>query len=290
VAAEDLEIRAADGFELAATAFEAAGPSARPPVVVLSATGVPRAYYARFAAFLAGEGFPALTLDYRGISGSRPASLRSLSARMQDWAELDAAAAIELAGARWCAERVLIVGHSFGGQAVGLVPRPERIGGALLVAAQSGYWGHWRGAARPGMWLLWHAVIPILSRAFGWFPSRRLGLGEDLPSGVARQWAAWGRRPGYVIDGLPSARESFARVRAPIRSISFGDDAFAPRAAVDALAAFYSGAAVERVHLQPFDLGVRSVGHFGYFRESFSDSLWRDAQRFLLEAASARAA
>lgn len=288
VAPSDVEIRAADGFVLAATAFDAPEP-ARPPVVVLSATGVPRAFYARFACFLASEGFPALNLDYRGIGGSRRGPLQGLGARMQDWAEQDAAAALDFASARWSAERLLVVGHSFGGQAVGLLPRPERLAGALFVGAQSGYWGHWPGAARWGMWLLWHAGIPVLTTLLGHFPSRRLGMGEDLPAGVARQWAAWGRRRRYVLDGHPTAAESFARVRTPIRSISFADDSFAPRAAADALAAFYSGTAVERVHLQPGDLGVRSVGHFGYFRERFADSLWRDAARFLGEAASTRA-
>jgi len=290
MAALEVEIPAADGFPLAASAFDAPASPRRPPVLVLSATGVARAYYARFAAFLATEGFPALSLDYRGIGGSRRGPLRGLVARMQDWAELDAAAALEFAAARWRSDRVLIVGHSFGGQAVGLLPRPERIAGALFVGAQSGYWGHWPGVSRYGMWLLWHAVIPSLTALLGRLPSRRLGMGEDLPAGVARQWAAWGRRPRYVLDALPGARQSYALVRAPIRSISFSDDAFAPRAAADALAAFYAGAVVERVHLQPFDLGVREVGHFGYFRERFSDSLWRDALRFLAEAATAREA
>src|ERR1700730_10557067 len=68
-----VEIPTRDGLRLAASVFEPAGPSADGGVgVINSATGVPRDYYAPFAAFLASRGFVAVTYDYRGIGDSRP--------------------------------------------------------------------------------------------------------------------------------------------------------------------------------------------------------------------------
>jgi predicted alpha/beta hydrolase len=276
----ELVIPARDGYPLAATVFgpEAAGDW----VVVNSATAVPRGYYARFARFLAAQGFGVVTYDYRGIGGSRPARLRGFRARMRDWAQLDAAGAFDWVDVRG-ASSVAAVGHSFGGQALGLLPRPERLAAAIVVGAQSGYWRLWDGWRQAQVAVFWHAVIPGLCAVCGFFPGRVLGMGENSPAGVAREWAAWGRRPGYVTeaDGLAAG---YARVRCPLRSYSFSDDTFAPPRAVEALLGFYSAARVERRALEPGDLGVRAFGHWSFFKERYREPLWTEAAAWLRDA------
>src|SRR5207244_2722634 len=135
----EVTLHAEDGYPLGATLY---GSGAR-AVLVMSATGVPQSYYAKFAGYLAERGFSALTFDYRGIGRSRNGDIRKLAARMRDWALLDAAAAF-----RFFSAKILIVGHSFGGQALGLLPDPERIAGALVVGSQSGYWRNWSALGR----------------------------------------------------------------------------------------------------------------------------------------------
>ena len=67
-------LRARDGFVLAARHFApTTAPQARPAgaVVIAPATGVKATYYRRYAEFLAGHGFHAVTFDYRGVGESR---------------------------------------------------------------------------------------------------------------------------------------------------------------------------------------------------------------------------
>jgi predicted alpha/beta hydrolase len=71
----------------------------------------------------------------------------------------------------------------------------------------------------------------------------------------------------------------YARVRAPILSYSFSDDEYAPRPAVENL--LYSNADRTHVHLRPRDVHARRVGHFGFFRPAFEQSLWRPAIAWL---------
>jgi predicted alpha/beta hydrolase len=216
------------------------------------------------------------------VGGSRPQRLRGFPARMRDWAQQDAAGVLDWVGGRG-ASRITAVGHSFGGQALGLLPQPELLSAAIVVGAQSGYWRLWDGWRQLQVGLLWHALIPGLCALCGFFPARLLGMGEDSPAGVAREWAAWGRRRGYVTDsdGLGAG---YARVRCPLRSYSFSDDTFAPPRAVEALLGFYSSARVERRALTPADLGVRTFGHWSFFKERFRDPLWTEAAAWLRAA------
>jgi predicted alpha/beta hydrolase len=276
-----LRIPALDGFELAATLYEpAAGAGQHPPgtvVLISSATAVKRGYYDAYARHLAGEGFTVVTYDYRGIGGSRPARLAGFRARMRDWGQLDLAGVLDWIGLHLRPQRLLTVGHSAGGQLVGLAEPSWRISGLLTVGSQSGWWAHWPVPARYKIAAQWYAV-PVITRLFGYLPGA-FGTKEDLPAGVAREWARWGRRPRYLLeDGL---EDGFARFRGPLFAYSFTDDTYAPRPAVESLLDAYSGADITHRHLSPADIGAGEIGHFGFFRERFRDSLWRESTAWL---------
>lgn len=265
-----------DGIDLAATRFEPAEPRGS-VVVIAGAMGVQARFYDAFATALAGAGHAVLSFDFRGIGASAPRRLRGFRARARDWGERDLAAAIAHMRAQWPQAPLALVGHSFGGQVFGLAAGAEHARALVLVAAQSGHWRHWRGLGRIGLWSLWHLGIPALTPLFGYFPMRLLGAGENLPAGVAQEWARWGRQRRYLFDadlGLPLER--YPRITAPLRALSFADDGFAPKAAVAALVAEYA-ASKQREHLElrAETHGLPRIGHFGYFRRE-SAPLWTD--------------
>lgn len=274
-------VRASDGYPLAATRFSPAVPSAG-PVLVAPATGVRRPFYGRFARFLAGRGHTVVTFDYRGIGDSRPARLRGFSARMRDWGERDLAAMIAWTSRHDPGGRTALVGHSVGGQLLGLAPDAARVSALVAVAAQSGWWGHWSGARRYALALLWHVVMPGLTHLAGFFPGRILRLGEDLPPGVALEWARWCRNPRYMTDeeGTP-LRPHFHRFEGRILAYSFSDDGFAPRPAVEALIGFYRRARTAHRHVEPASIGLDRLGHFGFFREGARRTLWEETAAWL---------
>jgi predicted alpha/beta hydrolase len=272
-----VELIARDGYRLGATLFRPAASNGR-AVLVMAATGVPQQYYAKFSTFLAERGFTVLTFDYRGIGRSLHGPIRSLKAGMRDWALLDAAAAFDFLDQS--KEKLLAIGHSFGGQAFGLLPRPERIRAALTVGSQSGYWKHWSPLGRAWMWPATHVGLPVVPRLLGYFPGARLGFGENLPKGVTIEWASWCRHPRYLVGALGVERE-YARFAAPLRLYAISDDAFAPPRAVEALAALYPNGKTAVKEIRPESVGARRIGHFGFFREQFRDSLWREAGDWL---------
>lgn len=290
VHATSTSIPATDGVPLAATWYAPAGAAADAPLVlVCSATAVKRGFYEAFARFLAGRGFAALTFDYRGIGESRQGPLRGDGARMRDWGERDLTGIVAWAVREHPERPLLLVGHSVGGQLLGLTPQAGRVAAAVFVAAQSGYFGHWPAPRRHLYAVLWYLLVPLAVWLLGYFPSRRMGFGgEDLPAGVAREWARWCRTPHYMSDesGAP-LRPHFGAVRAPIHAYSFSDDPYATARSVDALLAFYGNAPTSHAHLRPEQAGAPTVGHFGFFRDGWCRPLWSETAEWLERHAAA---
>jgi len=274
---EAFRLAARDGYSLGATLYRPPAASKR-AALIMPATGVPQSYYAKFSIYLAGRGFTVLTFDYRGIGASLQGDIRKLKAGMSDWALLDASAAfLHLKEKDFS---ISAIGHSFGGQAFGLLPEPERIAAAFMVGSQSGYWKNWPALGRAWMWPVTHIALPLSSRLHGYFPSSRFGFGEDLPAGVAIEWARWCRNPQYLVGDL-GVHAAYARVAAPLRAYAMSDDPFAPAFAVQALLDLYPSSRSELKKVRPADVGAERIGHFGFFRERFRDTLWRDAADWL---------
>ena len=279
MAAEKIEIAAADGYRLAASAFRPAAPNGA-AVVVCGGTGIARRFYAKYAADLAGRGFSVLTFDYRGIGESAPARLRGFPARMSDWGGLDIDAALGVARRDFAPKRLFVVAHSAGGQLLGLAPASPGIDGAVFVSSQSGYWRYWKGRDRRRLLLLWQALMPSLVAIAGHYP-KGLGLGEALPAGVARQWARWGRHPRYLFGDAALDLSRYRIFDRPILAWSFADDAaFAPRGAVEALLREYPAAAIEHRATDPAARGLPRIGHFGFFRDA-ARPLWDETAAWL---------
>jgi predicted alpha/beta hydrolase len=243
-------------------------------VVVPSAMGVSQQYYARFAEWLAAQGYTAITFDYRGIGLSAPHTLRGYRMNIFDWAR-DCAAVIEFAKARWPQRSLAWLGHSLGGQLLGLIPNASRIERVMTIATGNGYWLENSWPTRRVVWWMWFVAVPLTTRLAGYFPGRKLRKVGDLPRGVIEQWRRWCLNPEYVVgvEG-DDVRAAYAAVRLPIRSVSFTDDEMMSARSIRSLHALYSNARVDYVRIAPRDIGVQRIGHFGFFRQQFAGALW----------------
>jgi predicted alpha/beta hydrolase len=277
---------AADGFELSGTVHGDPA-KARAGLLIAPAMGVPQSYYAPFAAWLAGQGIAVLCFDYRGMGASRPAamkhSLRGLDADVQTWAEQDAGAALAWFNQQLPAATPMHwLGHSLGAQILGLVPGRERISRVVTIGAGSGYWRENSPGLRRYVWWLWYVLVPLALPLAGYFPGRRLRKVGDLPRGVMAQWRRWCLSPEYLMSEPGTDwRERYARIRNPILVLSFTDDEFMSERNTDSLHGFYAGAPKTMRRIAPADVGEQRIGHFGFFRHRFADSLWPQVPHWL---------
>jgi predicted alpha/beta hydrolase len=292
--ARDHHIATIDGFVLGARLWTLAGAAAPTTVAVINAgAGISSVYYDRFAAFLAEAGCPTIVYDYRGIGLSRPPSLRGFEASVEQWGSKDCAALLTWLSKQYPRARRLVIGHSVGGFLTGFAENGHLIDRMLLVSAHTGYWRDYAYGARAGMYCLWHGVMPILTRMVGYFPGRRLHLLEDLPAGVAYQWAAR-RKPDFwwnlrLPDGsadtvlIESLIARFHAIRARTLALQFSDDPFATEAATDRILGLFANCEATRLRIGPADVGGQKIGHFGFFRSRFRTTLWRRVAESLVE-------
>ncbi|WP_213737778.1 alpha/beta fold hydrolase [Bradyrhizobium sp. dw_411] len=289
---DDITFPAADGYSLGATLFLPRG-AKRHAVLINSATAVPRKIYKGFAGYLARRGYAVLTYDYRGTGDSRQRSLvgynqfkplAGFNATMADWATLDATAAVAWMRERYKTLPLNYIGHSFGGQALGLLANNTEVSRALLIAAQAGYWKLMATPERYRVYALLNFIGIPLTRSLGYAPGWS-GIGEDLPKGVFEQWTRWVMSPRYLFDD-PSLKTlpNFAAYKGALRSLCLSDDPWATRPAVELLCSGFTSTKPDILTITPKDAGATAIGHLGFFRSEHRDTLWRGAAEWMEEA------
>jgi predicted alpha/beta hydrolase len=277
---EAFTLVAPDGHPLAATRYVLEALAPKGVVVIAGATAVPQRFYRPFAESLAARGYIATTFDYRGIGGSAPKSLVGYEMDYLDWARLDLTAVID-AVARPDVP-LLMVGHSYGGHALGLLPSRCRVDGLYTFGTGAGWHGWMPALERIKVRTLWGFVAPVLTTWNGYLPFKRMGMGEDLPLGVYRQWRRWCRYPRYFFDDpitQPHLR-GFEQVTTPIVAANATDDAWAMPRSRDAFMKGYTRAPIETRDLVPADYGLGQIGHVGYFRVE-AKPLWEHVYEWL---------
>ncbi|MBY0443701.1 MAG: alpha/beta hydrolase [Burkholderiales bacterium] len=261
------------GSEITAT-FSYPQGIAKAAVLIVPAMGVSQSYYAPLASWLAEQGFLVASFDYTGMGLSQQGDLRQLKVDILDWAKFDCDAMLNVMTQ---ADRPLYwLGHSLGGQLLGLVPQPERITKAITIASGSGYWLENTLSLRWKVWWLWFVLVPVLLPICGYFPGKRLRKVGNLPHGVMQQWRRWCLNPDYMIGAEGDAvKKQFAEFTQDITALSFTDDELMSASNTRSLQSFYRNAPQSAKRFSPQDLGVKQIGHFGFFKPRFVDSLWQ---------------
>lgn len=271
---QDVTLTTDGGHQLSVRVFPA--PEARSVVVIAGAMGVGQHCYERFARFLADQGLTAITFDYFGTGESLNAAIRDCPVRLTEWGTEDCQAVLQFARERYPGQRLQWIGHSVGGQLLGLTPSVNDLDNIVTIACGSGYWRENAAPTRRVAWLLWYFLAPVSLRLLGYFPGKRLNIIGDLPPNVMRQWRRWCLNPEYAVGAEGSlVRQQYAAVRVPVTAVAFTDDEMMSRRNTASLHGFFSNAPVTLHFIDPADIGEKRVGHLGWFRDRYRDSLWR---------------
>lgn len=259
-----LRVRAADGAEADLHLLLPEAPGGH-LLYWLPALGVTARQYVPFAQALAGEGIAVALHEWRGAGSSSLRASRRVDWGYRELLRLDLPAGFAAVRSHCGDVRTVLGGHSLGGQIAVLESslQPQAFAGLVLLASGSPWW---RCFPRPRLLQAACVAVPLLARALGRFPGRRLGFGGNEARGVMADWARSGRTGRYVVDGLDEDLEaSMARLELPVQAWRIADDWLGPAASLDWLLDKMPRAPREVEVLDTASLGARA-DHFSWMR------------------------
>ena len=268
---------AIDGYPLKGTLYTPEH-DIKANIVLSSATGVPQEFYRRFAVYMTWFGYQVLTFDYRGVGQSAPASLKGFKMSYLDWGALDLAGAIDYLAQDQLP--IFMVGHSYGGQALGLTPNHDKVTAMYCFGTGAGGHGYMPFKEKVKVQVIWNIVFPPMVALKGYLPWSKLKMGADLPIDVYKQWRKWCKNPTYFFADpeQQSLIQQYAQVKTPIYAVSALDDDWALPNSRYAFMQHYAQAPMQFINISASDYGLKQIGHMGYFRQG-AEKIWDEIDR-----------
>lgn len=154
---QTVKFSATDGYVLVGTRYRSSEPI-KANIIVASATGVPQQFYRHFAEYAVALGYQVLTFDYRGVGLSAPKQLKGFSMSYLDWGQLDLSAAIDSI----CKDGkpIFVVGHSYGGQALGLTHNHDQVTAMYCFGTGAGWHGYMPFREKMKVHVMWNIIFP----------------------------------------------------------------------------------------------------------------------------------
>lgn len=251
---------------LAATVYRPKTP-VKKAVMIAPATGIKRQFYHNFATYLAEHGFSVLTFDNEGIGESLSTDLAKCDASLISWGRHDMPAVLDALQDEFTDATYHLIGHSAGGQLIGLMPNFQSIASVFNVACSSGRIKNIDMPYKLKAIGFMEAFIPLTNLTLGYTPSNKIGMGEPLPRGVARQWREWCNGAGYIKTAFGKSIHThfYDEIDMPALWLGFSDDEIANSENMDDMIRVFTKMPVEKRFLDPKDFGVSSIGHMRYF-------------------------
>ena len=263
-------IRTRDGHFLSLSLYLPPGGTPWQVLVVGPGAGVEQARYRPFAEYCAERGCAVLTFDYRGIGYSGNDRMKDFQATLRQWANQDLDAVLRHAHNAFPKQEIVFVGHCISGEIAGIAPAGEYIHRMVLVSSALSCWRLWPHRSQ-FLILLMKLLTPLIVWRYGFFPGKRLRYLNDMPRGVILELSNWCNRPNGLFDVFPD--NNYRKMKIPLLAYSFTDDWFSPPKAVAALLGHFSNAQPRWQHLDPVEIGLKKVGHDGFFDPACA-TLW----------------
>jgi len=239
------------------------------PIVflILSAMGIAAKYYDTLARHIATQNYIAITTDYKGIGKSSIRPSTKVNYSYTNIVNDDLNNAIITIQKEFANKKIIVIGHSLGGQMACLhaAKYSNAIAGIILCTSCSVYYKGWIEHNQYAI-LVKTQFVGLVARLLGYFPGKKIGFGGLEAKSVMVDWSNQARTGNYILlnDDF-NYEEHLQKVSIPIMAISLAVDDFSPKKAVDYLLDKMPNAkSREHIHLLPNDANNDDYNHFNW--------------------------
>ena len=269
----DIKIKCADSYEITATVYIPS--NIKGAIMLAPATGIKRRLYTSFATFLKDNGYGVITFDNQGIGDSKNGKIKNSRASLVSWGQLDMTAVFTSLKSYFPNVKYHLVGHSAGGQLVGLMDGATELTSIFNVACSSGSLSNLKYPYKFKAHFLMSFFIPLNNLFFGYANNQWLGMGEPLPKKCAQQWADWCNGKGYVKNYLDTnhLKHHYNELKCTSLWINATDDDIANNENVKDMIRVFPNLKTTTQTLNPIEYELKEIGHMKFFSKS-SKKLW----------------
>jgi predicted alpha/beta hydrolase len=276
---ENVKITTADGVTLDSHLYIPLEPKG---IIQLNgATAVLKEFYTSIARYLCEKKYIVLLFDYRGIGGSKPThGLKNCTYEYLDWGRKDMSSALAYLKNRFPHLPILFLGHSVGGQAIGLVQNTASTLKAMVtINTSSGYHGGMTFKYKLRNFFFFEIIRPLTLGIWGYGKLKSFGIMEDLPKNIYNSWRDWCSVADYFFDPkyAPTTEgiKGYKHLDFPITVFRAADDDIATAKNNHNLwKHIFSTKPIEHITLEPRDYQLKTIGHFDIFRKKHKETLW----------------
>lgn len=269
---EELHISCSDAYILQARFYPHQQTKQNFPILIAPATGIKQNFYQSFAQWLSQQGYDVMTFDFRGIGASLYEPLKHSEASILDWGQRDLPACLDALLNKTQAKKAILIGHSAGGQLLGVMHNYHKIEKLISIAGSTGYVKGLKGRTKILAPIMFNVIFPISCWTHGYGATKMIGMGENLPKHVAKQWAKFCSQPGYVMNATLT-QHYHEQIECPIISFWASDDEIATATNVKDLQRLYPKAQTQMIELKPQHYQQTHIGHMSMFKKSHQN-LW----------------
>lgn len=239
-------------------------------MLLLPALGIPAKFYRTLAQHLANAGITAYCLEQRGNGESQYKPGDGSKFTLKDYVSIDIPAAIAHIKADFENKNkplsIVLAGHSLGGHMAGLYAamHPKPITRVIRLACGFPYYGDFKGRSAFFVRLLvW--LLPLMTRALGYFPGNRMGFGGREYTGLMMDWRIWAKTGRYTLPDFPDVDQRLKQYDGSVLSIAFDHDTLSSDAASNRGLGYFTSANVKRLQLGEAEQG-KYLGHINWAR------------------------
>lgn len=281
---QTIEIITKHPATLAATLFKPT--TLKAAVMIAPATGIKRQFYQDFAQYLVEHGFGVIIYDNEDIGDSVQGNLKQSNASLISWGRYDMTSVLDRLTTEFPNTTYHLIGHSAGGQLFGLMPNHHKLTSVFNVACSSGQIDNMAMPYRAKARYFMDVFIPVSNALFGYSKTSKVGMGEDLPKNVAKQWRDWCNGAGYINTafGKTVKMHYYNDVTLPALWLNAPDDDIANDLNVTDMIRVFPNMQASAKTLIPQDYGLKQIGHMKFFSRQ-NQVLWQQAIDWLTEHA-----
>lgn len=249
-------------------------------VLLNPGTATKTTFYLPFAKYLASNGFNVLLWNYRGFCESRTFDLKHSFYRFSDIGRYDIPAAIDCIKSNFPELPVYCVGHSTGGQQLGIAANCSEISGLIAVASSAGYFRNMPVAYRLKAYFFFKCFAPLSSLLVGYVAAKRFKLMEDVTAPLAKEWGQWCEEEDLYFSsrflGESIPQNAYKNVKFPIYVLYADDDEISTQQNIENFWKHVTGQLpIQYKCYISKAIAHKGVGHFGYFKRQ-NIVIWDD--------------